>query len=98
MHPLLILTYMLNLLLVNGVFGMWGLFGVMIASYGIYKLIGKSNRPKLVHWAQIAAIAFGHFMGVIAVVRAPWGSPILTGVAIIMELFIVAIFVGLGRR
>ena len=98
MHPLLIVTYMLNLLLVNGVFGMWGLFGSVAGSWLVYYLISKGGGAKRMYWGQIGAIAFGHALGVVAVVKAPWGSNILTGVAIIMELFIVAIFVGLGRR
>jgi hypothetical protein len=98
MHPLLLVTFMLNLLLINGVFGMWGLFGAMVGAFAIYALISKSGRPKLVHWGQIAAIAFGHAAGVFAVSKATWSSPAFVGVAFIMELFIVAIFVGLGRR
>ena len=98
MHPLLLVTYMLNLLLINGVFGMWGLFGALFGSFAVYSLISKSGRAKLVHWGQIAAIAFGHAAGVLAVSKASWSSPAFVGIAFIMELFIVAIFVGLGRR
>lgn len=89
---------MINLLLINGVFGMWGLLGALGASWLLYHLISKGKGANRTHWGQVAAIALGHALGVVTVVKAPWGSPMLTGVAVIMELFIVAIFVGIGRR
>lgn len=98
MNPLLIVTYLLNMILISSVFGSWGLVIALALSFGAYYFIAKDGGPKRMHWGQVVAIALGHFIGVIAVAKAPWGTPTLLGVAIIMELFVVFIFVGLGRR
>ncbi|OGC47550.1 hypothetical protein A2886_02050 [candidate division WWE3 bacterium RIFCSPHIGHO2_01_FULL_42_13] len=97
MHPLLIVTYLLNLILIGSIFGLLGVFLGIIGSALVFYIISKNGGDVRKHWGQIAAIAFVHFLGVIAVVYAPWGSSVITGVAIIMELFIVAIFSNMGR-
>lgn len=97
MNPIIILTYILNLVVLNNVFGFFGFFFALVISGGIFYFISKRGGPKMKHWGQIAALGFVHLAGFIAIANAPWGNVWITGVAIIMELFVFAIFSNMRR-
>jgi len=98
MHPLIIGTYLLNLLILNFVFGVFGLFFGILFSGGVYYVITKKDGTKRKDIGQKAALVSVHLLGALAIVNAPWSTPSITAIALIMELFIVAIFLNIGRR
>jgi len=96
MNPILIATFIINVIISRTVFGFLGLFVAIVGSGATYYLVSKNGRDSAQYWGQVGGIAFAHFFGTIA--NAPWSNPLLTGVAIIMNLFVVAIFTALGKK
>lgn len=98
MHPILVATFIVNTLIANSTFGILGLLGTLLGSGAVYAFISKNGRAKSKYWAQILAIVFGHIIGFIAVVKAPWASPLLVGTALIINILVIFIFTSLGKR
>jgi len=98
MHPLLMATFLLNLLLINYVFGLFGLFLTIGLSFAAYYFVNKRPGDRSTFYAQKAAIATGHLVGIFAVANALWGDPLLTTVAIIVEVVVVFVFGSFGKR
>ena len=97
MHPILIITYIINQLFVLNVFGLLGIFLGILGSAAVFYFVSLGAGDNRKYWAQVLAVAFGHLVGLVAIYFAPWATPMSTGVAIIMELFVVAIFSMLGK-
>ncbi len=98
MNPLLVITYIVNLILATSVFGIIGLFAGLLGSGAIYLFISQKGSDRHIYWGQLLAIIFGHIIGFVAVVFAPWSTPLITAVALIIEACILAIFIALGKE
>lgn len=98
MHPLLIGTYVLNLILITGVWGVLGFFGVIGTSAGAYYFVSTRGGDRFKIYGQLAAIGIVHALGILAVYAAKWSTPTLVGVAFIMETFVFAIFSAFGKN
>lgn len=97
MHPILIAGYMLNLLLINGVWGWIVLIISVAGSGGIYYFISNGRGPKFKHIGQLAGFALVYILGSIAIFSAPWGNIIVSAGVLIMEIFVFAIFAAMRR-
>lgn len=97
MHPLLIAGYLLNLLLINGVYGWLGLLGSIVVSGLIYYFMSKGKGVKAKHIANLVAFAAVYAIGVVAIFNAEWGNVILSAGILIMEIFVFAIFSAMSR-
>ncbi len=97
MHPILIAGYMLNLLLINGIWGWIALIAAVAASGGIYYFISNGKGPKFKHVGQLVAFAAIYLLGSIAIFQAPWGNIMVSAGVLIMEIFVFAIFAVMRR-
>jgi len=98
MHPLLIGTYVLNLILIAGVWGILGFFGALACSAGAFYFLKSRGGDRFILFGQLAAIGVVHALGIIVVAAADWSTPTLVGVAFIMETFVFAIFAAFGKN
>lgn len=92
MHPIILVTFLLNLIVLKYVYGIFGLLFTMLVSGGLYYFISTRGGPKMGYWGRIVALAFGHVAGFVAIANAPWGSFWITASALMLEVLFIGIF------
>lgn len=98
MHPILIVVLVLNVFAIITIKGIFGLLitGAVVAA--LYNILGRDGRPASKYRATLAAFASVYIIAGYSIIKAPWSVPEIDAAAIILELFIFAIFAALGKR
>ncbi|MBI2414813.1 hypothetical protein HYV31_03190 [candidate division WWE3 bacterium] len=98
MHPILIIVLVLN---VFAIITIKGLFGVLITGGVVavlYNVLARDGRPASSYRATLVAFGAVYFIACYSIIKAPWSIPEIDAAALILEIFIFAIFAALGKR
>uniref|UniRef100_A0A7C4TLT4 Uncharacterized protein n=1 Tax=candidate division WWE3 bacterium TaxID=2053526 RepID=A0A7C4TLT4_UNCKA len=98
MHPILLIGLTINVMIVAtfGGLGFLLLAGALVAIS--YNVIARDGGPANKHRGTIVAFGTVYLLAGYLILRAPWSTPEIDAVTVIMELFVFAIFSALGRR
>lgn len=97
MHPLLVAGYVINLVVVSGIFGFFWALVVLGISGLMYFKLGSKDAAKKEHIAHVLAFGFVYGVACFAVYKAS-PDPTLAAVTILVEIFAFGYLNFLGSR